>query len=73
MWIRYEGPDGQVRETTGQSDPRVAERLLRGRKREVAMGTWRPRETHESATVRAYSVRWIERMRARGVPPLSFR
>jgi len=67
MWIRYEGPGGQVRETTGQSDPRVAERMLRDRKREVAMGTWRPRDASDAQTVRAYSARWLERMRARGV------
>jgi len=64
-WISYAGPDGEtVRESTAQGDQRVAERIYRERKREVAAGTWvHPRIRGGSAqvTVADYAERWIER------------
>jgi hypothetical protein len=66
-WIRYAGPDGAiVRESTGQTDARAAERMERDRRREVALGTWQAGEATRPR-VKDYAVRWIERIRGRGL------
>lgn len=70
-WIRYAGPDGEiVRESTEQGDHRVAERLYRERKREVAAGTWVQPKLRASAgrvTVADYAERWVDRQKQRGL------
>lgn len=70
-WIRYADPRGEiVRETTGQTDARTAERLYRQRKREVASGTWvhPSRRAHPTRpTVAEYAEGWLEEQRERGV------
>src|SRR5690606_38833354 len=70
-WISYAGPDGKtVRESTGQGDHRVAERIYRQRKREVAAGTWvhpKARGGSDRITVADYAERWVERQRQRGL------
>lgn len=68
-WISYAGPHGLVRETTEQGDVRVAARIERERRREVALGTWRPRSSRvgELATVSSYGEIWLARLEERGV------
>lgn len=69
-WICYAGPDGEtVRESTHQRDRRVAERLERDRRREVASGTWRPPglRTDARQSVADYARGWLERQRERGI------
>jgi len=70
-WISYADPHGEiVRESTGQADHRVAERLYRQRKREVTTGTWvhPSKRAHPTRpTVAEYAERWIEEQRERGV------
>lgn len=67
-WIAYAGPGGRsVRESTGQPDARVAERMLRDRKREVALGTWQPTPQREKVDLKRYAERWIARRKESGV------
>lgn len=59
-WISYAGPTGElVRESTEQTDQRVADRMYRAKKREVALGTWSPGARREALTVEAYADRWV--------------
>jgi integrase len=69
-WIRYAGPDGRiVRESTRQGDKRVAERIERERRREVAAGTWKPPSlrTDPRQTVATYAEAWLLRQEDRGL------
>jgi integrase len=69
-WLRYSDPNGEdVRETSGTTDRRAAERLERDRKREVAAGTWRPRTvgTETRPTVASFAPAWVASLRARNV------
>lgn len=61
-WLRYAGPMGEeIRESSGTSDRRSAERMERDRKREVAAGSWSPRVvgTDTRPTVASYVPRGI--------------
>lgn len=67
-WIAYAGLNGELqRESTGQRDPRVAERMLRERRKQVADRTWLPRRagTPQRPTVGQYAERWIARQHER--------
>lgn len=67
-WISYAGLHGDVeRESTGQNDARVAERMLRERRKQVADGTWQPRDagTPQRPTVAQYAELWIARQHER--------
>lgn len=67
-WIRYAGPHGQdVRETTGQSDRRVAEAMEAQRRREVRDGTWQPRLQRAEILFGDYAEKWIRRQHDRGL------
>lgn len=68
QWIAYAGPNGEtIRESTKQTDPRVAERIYRQRKREVLAGTWTPQQDSASVTLAEYAERWFVRRRDAGV------
>lgn len=67
-WISYAGLHGELeRESTGQNDARVAERMLRERRKQVADGTWQPRDagTPQRPTIAQYAERWIARQHER--------
>lgn len=69
-WISYTGPGGEsVRESTGTTIGAVAERMLKDRRAEVAMGTWRPRSVGGAGrpTVASFAPRFVEELRRRGV------
>lgn len=71
-WISYSGPSGLVRESTHQGDVRVAARMERERRREVALGTWKPTTSRTDArvTVGDYAAIWLARLEERQVATL---
>jgi integrase len=69
-WIRYADPSGDtVYESTGQRDRRVAERLYRQRKREIADGIWLgPKRTNANRLrVSEYAEAWLAKQKLRGL------
>jgi integrase len=66
-WACYAGPDGIVRESTQQTDKRLAESFERSRRKQVKDGTWQPGGRAGRTTIAAYAERWIERQKGRGL------
>jgi len=68
-WASYVGPGGKrIRESTGETDRRRAERFERQRRAAVDAGTWQPlADEPGGVTVRGWAERWIARQHERGL------
>jgi integrase len=66
-WASYAGPGGRlVRESTGERDRRLAERIERQRRASVAAGTWSPIAA-SGVTIASWAETWIARQHERGL------
>lgn len=65
-WVTYPGPGGRrVRESSGETDRRRAERFERQRKASVAAGTWQPMASAQAVTIARWAEAWIARQHDR--------
>lgn len=67
-WVSYPGPDGQrVRESSGETDRRRAERFERQRREAVERGQWSPLVQGTAITLGAWAEKWLAAQRERKV------